>query len=315
MPIEPVIAPDGTAPDTIGALLPSWRRSLAARRVSPRTIATYTTSAAQLETYLAAAGMPTRVGAIRREHVEAFIADLLSHKAPATAHNRFRGCQAFFAWLLEEGEITTSPMVHMRPPRLPEAPPPVLREPQIRRLLEVTGKDRSFAGRRDEAILRLFLDTGCRRAELLGLQVGDVELDTGRLRVTGKGSRTRLIIAGASTVQALDRYRRARAKRPDAALPWFWLGRKGRLQETGLAKLVRERGAAAGLPGLHPHAFRHAYAHTMLAAGMQESDLMAVAGWKSREMLTRYAAATRAERALAAAKALSPLDRLDEKAR
>jgi hypothetical protein len=50
----------------------------------------------------------------------------------------------------------------------------------------------------------------------------------------------------------------------------------------------------------------------MLAAGMQESDLMAIAGWKSRDMLTRYAASTRQERALAAAKALSPVDRLED---
>lgn len=316
MAISPSSAAQRSTGDDFAALLPSWRRSLAARRISPRTIATYTISVAQLADYLAAAGMPTRVAAVRREHVEAFIADLLTRKAPATAHNRYRGCQAFFAWAQEEGEVKVSPMANMRPPRLPEAPSPVLREAELRRLVETTERDHSYNGRRDAAIIRLLLDTGIRRGELLGLAVADVDLDTGLVKVTGKGSRTRYVPIGATTVRALDRYVRARAKRPDADSPALWLGRKGRLAETGLAQLIRARADAAGLGrAVHPHLFRHAYAHAMLEAGMQESDLMAVAGWKSRDMVTRYAAETRGERAIKAARLLSPGDRLEDRKR
>jgi hypothetical protein len=91
-------------------------------------------------------------------------------------------------------------------------------------------------------------------------------------------------------VRAVDRYLRARAKHPRAELASLWIGKKGRLTESGLAELVRDRGVQAGILGrVHPHLFRHAYAHMMLAGGMQETDLMAVVGWRSRDMVARYA--------------------------
>ncbi len=104
---------------------------MTAQRMSPATLSTYSTSVGQLARFLAERGMPTSPDAIRREHVEAFVSELLGRWKPATAHNGYRALAAFFRWLVEEGEIAVSPMARMKPPRLPEAAPPVLRSEEV----------------------------------------------------------------------------------------------------------------------------------------------------------------------------------------
>jgi site-specific recombinase XerD len=124
------LTPDGALPLSIG----SFTRHLRAENVSPNTVLAYVGAVDQLAAYLAAQGMPTDVAKIKREHVEAFITHLLERWNPATANNRFRGCQRFFNWLVEEGEIKVSPLARMKPPRIPEQPPDVLKEDELRRL-------------------------------------------------------------------------------------------------------------------------------------------------------------------------------------
>jgi site-specific recombinase XerD len=127
-PVSPIVAYD--------LLAVSFRRSLEAANKSPRTVETYSEAVRLFGEFLKAHGMPTDPTAISREHVEAFIADLLANWKPATANNRYRALQQFFTWLEEEGEIPGTPMRHMRPPKVPETPPDVLDETQLRRLLK-----------------------------------------------------------------------------------------------------------------------------------------------------------------------------------
>ncbi|MCH7878608.1 MAG: phage integrase N-terminal SAM-like domain-containing protein, partial [candidate division Zixibacteria bacterium] len=87
----------------------SFARHLRAENLSPKTIYAYTGAVEQLDRFLAERGMPQDVASVTREHVEAFITHLLETRKPTTAHQRYRGCQAFFKWLVTEGEIKQSP--------------------------------------------------------------------------------------------------------------------------------------------------------------------------------------------------------------
>ncbi len=203
--------------------------------------------------------------------------DLLARRAPSTAATYYKVLKLLYGWLAEEEEIPTNPTARMKPPIVPDKPVPIVPEDGLKRLFKACAGN-TFEARRDTALLMLLLDTGARRDELAGLKLSDVDLELDVLLVLGKGRRERSLPFGRKAGEALDRYLRARDRHKDADLPWLWLGKKGRLTEWGLVIMLRRRGAQAGLPGLHPHQFRHTFAHQWLAQGGTETDLMRIAG-------------------------------------
>jgi site-specific recombinase XerD len=313
MPKAPAEASIIVEGPTIASTREEWISYLRGRNRSPRTIATYLRGLDSLDAFLASRGMPRTLRAIRREHLEAWIVEL-QDRGLAASHVSilFRAVRPFFKYMVDEDELDRSPMERMATPRVEYDPPNVLSPDDVNRLL-ATCRGTDFIARRDLALVSLALDSGVRRGELAGLNLGDLMVPQRLAYIkatTSKSRRGRAVVFGDNTAKALLRYLRhpKAPSRPDDAL---WRARTG-LPLTGneIYHTLRRRAAQAGLK-VHPHQLRHTWADSMLRSGHNEGDVMQLGGWASRQMLDRYGSAVAAERARAAYR--SPIDRLAHK--
>jgi site-specific recombinase XerD len=288
----------------LGDELGSFIRSLRAENVSENTQYAYAGAVVSLGRFLLDRDLPTDVRDIKRQHLEAWQDDLL-HGPKAykdtTAHQRYRGAQRFFNWykgVLDDDDPYRSPMEKMHPPRLARRLTDVLSVDQIDDILREAAAGPYFERKRDVALIHTFRSSGARRAEIANLTAADIDFDRRVIRVIGKGDKERLVPIDAVTVKALEDYRRARKAHPHASLPWLWLGRKGRLTDSGIAQTVRDLGMRAGIPGVHPHLFRHSRNAELDRLGVSVEHRMSAFGWASDKMPRHYGATTLNDRAI-----------------
>jgi len=282
----------------------SFRLHLAAEGKAPGTIRNYTGAVRWFAAaYLLLETGKTRWEQVDRQDIERWMVYLLARYSAAYASVQYRALQQFFKWWAEEEEVP-DPMARLRPPKVTEKPVPVFTSVELSELQKAC-QGKTFAGRRDAAIIAVFRATGVRLAELAGIRYApddlarnDVDLQSREIKICGKGGKGRVVKISYEAARTLDRYLRVRARHAQAWRSQLWLGanNRGPLTAAGIYQIVARRGRQCGVE-VYPHRFRHHFSHTWLYRGGAEGDLMELNGWSSPQMLTRYGASARAARA------------------
>ncbi|MCX4094821.1 tyrosine-type recombinase/integrase [Nocardia sp. alder85J] len=288
----------------LAALLPSWELALRAERKSGQTVKSYGDG---VRAFLRWCTDNDQVPVLDRAAVNAFVAAVLDSGLEAsTARSRQLALRRFSAWLVEEDELDQDLLLGLKPPKLDDKVVQSLTDDEIRRLIKACqGKD--FRDRRDEAVIRLMVETAMRAGECVAIEVADVDVQRGLVVVRrGKGGKGRIVPFSPQTARAIDRYLRVRRGHLREDSPALWLGERGKFfTYDALHDTLGYRARLAEVKNFHPHLLRHTGASRWLGAGGTEGGLMAIAGWSTRDMIDRYTRSTAAARAADEARGLN----------
>jgi len=210
--------------------------------------------------------------------------------------------RSFLRWACREGHLEKNPAKNLRAPRVPRTLPRALTLPDTETLLS-TSEDAGLP-ERERALFELLYATGLRVSEAAGLDVEDVDLSSKLARVVGKGNKERIVPFGEEAEDALRAYlpvrlrlcrtltpslSRAREREKTEGEPLFVNARGGRLTTRSMARLLKRRLRAAGLPQeLSPHALRHTFATHLLQAGADLRSIQELLGHASLSTTQKY---------------------------
>lgn len=298
--------------------LDEWCLELEAGRPGDETVKVYRRSVRQFLAWLAAAhpDVTTPVD-VTRSHVRDWYAHLAEQgKAEATRRVRGIALRKFLAYVSSEPDsgLTDNVADGFELPVPKDKPVPIISDEDLAKLLKSMSGN-TFVDRRDTAIMRVLLDCGLRRAELVGIDLDDLDLKLQQITVTGKGNKIRIVPFSGKTALALRKYLRARGTRPQAHGSALFLSvradRPGaRMSGGGVADMVSRRAHAAGLGHVHPHQFRHSWAADLKGAKISDDQLERLAGWTTPTMSRRYGSHVADEQARDAARRLGRGDRI-----
>ena len=243
----------------------------AERRLSPHTVAAYQRDLANLTRL--AAGKP--LAELSVTDIRGAIVKLRSQSLAATSVARqLSSWRGFYTFACRRLGYASNPCLGLRPPKAAKALPDILSPDTCTQLLDrAADEDARFA--RDRAMFELFYSSGLRLSELTGLDLNDINLQSGEAQVTGKGRKTRIVPVGQHALDALQAWlpqRHPLARGNTAAL--FISQRGTRLTPRSVQLRLNRWALQAGLSQhVHPHMLRHAFAtHVLQSSG----DLRAV---------------------------------------
>ena len=243
------------------------------RRLSVLTVKNYHRDIEALYTFLCNAEVGDWA-AVDGGHVRSFAARLHRRgQAPRTIQRRLAALRNLFAYLIREGVVKANPGLDITAPKSPRRLPETLDADAMGRLLDIR-VDHPLATR-DRAIMELFYSSGLRLQELASLDLVDVDLAEGMVRVTGKGAKTRIVPVGEKARAALRDWLKVRPQLEKTPSNAMFIGRNGRpLSTRNIQARVTYWARRLGLPqSVSPHTFRHSFATHLLESS---GDLRAV---------------------------------------
>ncbi len=279
--------------------LRGYRLHLKSLNRSAGTIAGALSAASIIGRHAVAAGL-TDPRQVTKGWLKGYMVEQFDARKNTGALNHHQKVKCFWDWFSAEEDVA-SPMAAIPRPKGKAPTPPVLSPKELDAILGACN-GKGWAATRNRALVLLALESGLRRFELSALDLDSVDLDARTVTVLrGKGRKARMSVFGDETAMAIHRWLRRRNQAGcvhPTALFTSRLG--GRLTPSGINQLLTRIGEQARVPGLRPHLFRHCWTHFMLADGVQEHDIMRLAGWSNTVQLARYGAALAEQRAIAA---------------
>jgi len=211
---------------------------------------------------------------LRSHHLRRFAA--ASHAgglSPRSVQRRLSGARSFMNYLIREGELKNNPGADVSAPRVSRSLPNTLDVDQMARLLDIGGEEPETV--RDRAMLELFYSSGLRLSELVGLDLGAVDLADGTVRVTGKGNKTRIVPVGRQAREQIRAWLKVRVQMARNEETALFVGPRGlRISPRTVQARVRYWAQRAGVSQrVYPHVFRHSFATHLLESS---SDLRSV---------------------------------------
>ncbi len=259
------------------------------RNASAHTLRAYAEDLQQFTDYLRRElGRESRPQEIDHLLIRGFLADLHRRGLKKTSSARkLAAVRSLFRHLCREGRLTASPARQLLTPRREKRIPSVLDERQAALLLELPGA--GFAAARGRAILELLYATGMRCAELVGLDVPELDLDSRLVRVLGKGRKERIVLFGSSAQRALGEWLALRAAAQPRSEALFLNARGGRLSDRSVRALVARRVRQTALAcRCSPHTLRHSFATHLLTRGADLRAIQELLGHASLSTTQRY---------------------------
>jgi integrase/recombinase XerD len=268
---------------------------------SPKTIEWYWGFLTRFSGFLASREMPTDVSHIDKNHIKAFIRYLQTEaKTPrngaalsaATVQGYVRTLKAFFSWLEREDYIEANTMARIPIPRAATKVINTFTTEQIARLTEVCQRSNG-QGSRDLSMLLLMLDAGLRVSEVAGIDLKDVNLDEGSIKITvAKGSKERMVPIGSLVQRSLWKYINCNRPKPlTETVTRLFLNDTGLpLSKNGIQQMLRRAGRRAGTAGVRcsPHTLRHTFAKHYLLNGGDIFSLQKILGHSSLASVRIY---------------------------